>query len=86
MGMTNPDVDALVKALGVQERIFLFCVDSGTDWKEASVILETVAGIAGKGLLFSQNEPLFVSRRGTSPYQMLAAPPYGRCCGSYDAP
>jgi hypothetical protein len=28
--MTKPDIDALIKALGVRERIFLFCLASGT--------------------------------------------------------
>jgi hypothetical protein len=39
------DIKALVKALGVQERVLLFCLGSGTDWKEAGVTLETVAGL-----------------------------------------
>src|SRR5258707_10975520 len=42
------DIKALVKALGVQERVLLFCLGSGTDWKEAGVTLETVAGMVGK--------------------------------------
>jgi hypothetical protein len=46
--MTKPDIDALIKALGVQERIFLFCLASGTDWKEAGVTLKTVVDMAGK--------------------------------------
>jgi hypothetical protein len=37
------DIKALVKALGAQERVLLFCVGSGTDWKEAGVTLKTVA-------------------------------------------
>jgi hypothetical protein len=37
------DIKALVKALGVQERVLLFCV--GTDWREAGVTLETVASL-----------------------------------------
>jgi hypothetical protein len=36
-----------IKALGVQERVLLFFVGSGTDWKEAGVTLKTVAGLVG---------------------------------------
>jgi hypothetical protein len=57
----KPDIDAL----GVQERVLLFCLASGTDWKQAGVIVETVAGMVGKGLLFAQNEPLLMSQGGT---------------------
>jgi hypothetical protein len=39
------DIEALVKALGVQERVLLFCLGSGTDWKQAGITLETVAGL-----------------------------------------
>lgn len=35
--MTKPDIDALIKALGVQERILLFRLASRTDWKQAGV-------------------------------------------------
>jgi hypothetical protein len=45
--MIKPDIDAL----GVQERILLFCLASGTDWKQAGVNLKTVAGMVGKFLL-----------------------------------
>jgi hypothetical protein len=41
--MTKPDIDALIKALGAQERVLLFCLASGTDWKNAGVTLKTVA-------------------------------------------
>jgi hypothetical protein len=34
---------ALVKELGVQERVLLFCLASGTDWKQAGVTFKTVA-------------------------------------------
>jgi hypothetical protein len=40
--MAKRDMKALVKALGVQERVLLFCLASGTDWKQAGVTLETV--------------------------------------------
>jgi hypothetical protein len=43
----------------------MFCLASGTNWKQAAVTLETVAGIVGKGLLFAQNEALLMSRGGT---------------------
>ena len=36
------------RALGVQERVLLFCLASGTDWKQAGVTLKTVAGMVGK--------------------------------------
>jgi hypothetical protein len=36
--MIKPDIDAL----GVQERLLLFCLASGTDWKQAGVTLKTV--------------------------------------------
>jgi hypothetical protein len=42
------DIEALVEALGAQERVLLFCLGSGTDWKEAGVTLKTVAGLVGK--------------------------------------
>ena len=45
--MIKPDIDAL----GVQERVLLFCLGSGPDWKEAGVTLYTVARMVGKGLL-----------------------------------
>jgi hypothetical protein len=37
------DIDALVKELGVQERVLMFCLASGTDWKQAGVTFKTVA-------------------------------------------
>jgi hypothetical protein len=37
------DIDTLVKELGVQERVLLFCLASGTDWKRAGVTFKTVA-------------------------------------------
>jgi hypothetical protein len=46
--MIKPDIDAL----GVQERVLLFCLASGTDWKQAGVTLKTVAGMVGKALLY----------------------------------
>jgi hypothetical protein len=39
------DIKALVKALGAQERVLLFCVGSRTDRKEAGVTLKTVASL-----------------------------------------
>jgi hypothetical protein len=48
--MTKPDIETLVKALGAQERVLLFCLGSGTDWKEAGVTLKTVAGLVSKSL------------------------------------
>jgi hypothetical protein len=45
------DIKALVKALGAQERVLLFCVGSGTDWKEAGVALKTVARLVANFLV-----------------------------------
>ncbi len=38
-------------ALGVRERMLLFCVASGTDWQRAGVTGETVTALVVKGLL-----------------------------------
>jgi hypothetical protein len=46
--MTKPDIDALIKALEAQERVLLFCLGSGTDWKEAGVTFKAVAGLLRK--------------------------------------
>jgi beta-phosphoglucomutase-like phosphatase (HAD superfamily) len=40
-----PPVDALIKALEAQERVLLFCLGSGTDWKEAGVTFKAVVGL-----------------------------------------
>jgi hypothetical protein len=45
--MIKPDIDSL----GVQERVLLFCLASGTDWKQAGVTFKTVAGMVGMALL-----------------------------------
>jgi hypothetical protein len=45
--MTKPDI----MALGVQERVLLFCLGSGTDWTQAGVTLKTVAGMVMKFLV-----------------------------------
>jgi hypothetical protein len=42
--MIKPDIEAL----GVQERILLFCLASRTDWKQAGVPPKTVAGMVMK--------------------------------------
>jgi hypothetical protein len=39
--MIKPDIDAL----GVQERVLLFCLASGTDWKQAGVTFKTAVDI-----------------------------------------
>jgi len=39
------DIKALVKVLGAQERVLLFCLGSGADWKRAGVTLGTAAGL-----------------------------------------
>jgi hypothetical protein len=46
--MTKRDMKALVKTLDVQERALLFCLASGTDWKQVGVTYKTVAGMMGK--------------------------------------
>jgi hypothetical protein len=38
-------------ALGVPERMLLFCIASGTDWQRAGVTGETVTARVVKGLL-----------------------------------
>jgi hypothetical protein len=45
--MIKPDIDAL----GVQERILLFCLASQTDWKQAGITPKTVAGMLVKFLV-----------------------------------
>jgi len=45
--MTKQDI----MALGVQERVLLFCLGSGTDWKEAGVALATAGGLITKFLV-----------------------------------
>jgi hypothetical protein len=56
--MIKPDIDAL----GVQERVLLFCLASGTDWKQAGVTYKTMAGMWAK-VLFTPNY-LITSRGG----------------------
>jgi hypothetical protein len=51
--LPRSDIKTLVKALGVQERVLLFCIGSGTDWKEAGVTLKTVAGLVVNFLVTS---------------------------------
>jgi hypothetical protein len=65
--MIKPDIDAL----GVEERLLLFCLASGTDWKQAGVTMKTVAGMWAK-VLFTPNY-LITSRGGA-----LALTPAGR--------
>jgi hypothetical protein len=38
-------------ALGVRERMLLFCIASGTDWQRAGVTGEIVTALVVKGLL-----------------------------------
>ncbi len=38
-------------ALGVRERMLLFCVASGTDWQRAGVTGETVTALVVRGLI-----------------------------------
>ncbi len=45
--MTERDIEAL----GVQERVLLFCLGSRTDWSRAGVTLKTVAGLMIDGLV-----------------------------------
>ncbi len=40
-----------ITALGVRERMLLFCVGSGTDWQRAGVTGETVTTLVVKGFL-----------------------------------
>jgi hypothetical protein len=43
--MIKPDIDAL----GVQERVLLFCLASRTDWKQAGVTFKTVVDMLVMG-------------------------------------
>jgi hypothetical protein len=45
--MIKPDIDAL----GVQERVLLFCLASGTGWKQVGLTPKTTAGIVTKFLV-----------------------------------
>ena len=45
--MIKHDIDAL----GVQERVLLFCLASGTDWKQAGVTFKTVVDMVWGPLL-----------------------------------
>jgi hypothetical protein len=56
--MIKLDIDEL----GVQERVLLFCLASGTDWKQAGVTFKTVADMWAK-VLFTPNY-LITSRGG----------------------
>jgi hypothetical protein len=49
--MTKRDTEALINALGVQERVFLFCLGSRTDWRRAGVTLKVVARLMVNGLV-----------------------------------
>jgi len=51
MLMTERDIEALLKALGVKERVLLFCLGSRTDWRRAGVTLKTMAGLMTNGLV-----------------------------------
>lgn len=53
--MTKWEMKALVAALGVQERVLLFCLASGTDWKQAGVTYKTLAGMMGWPLYVQEN-------------------------------
>ncbi len=43
--MIKPDIETL----GVQERVLLFCLASGTDWKQAGVTFKTAVDILVMG-------------------------------------
>ena len=40
-----------IMTLGMEERVLLFCLGSGTDWKQAGVTLATVGGLIMKFLV-----------------------------------
>jgi hypothetical protein len=48
--MEGPMIKPDIEALGVQERVLLFCLASGTDWKQAGITLKAVAGIVAPGV------------------------------------
>jgi hypothetical protein len=43
--MEGPGIKPDIDALGVEERVLLFCLASRTDWKQAGVTFKTVAGM-----------------------------------------
>jgi hypothetical protein len=42
-----------IKALAVEERVLLFCLGSGTDWKRAGITLETVGSMMMRFLVMA---------------------------------
>jgi hypothetical protein len=63
--MIKPDIDAL----GVQERVLLFCLASGTDWKQAGVTLKTVAGMVGTAFFTPNGLVMHRGREGLITYR-----------------
>src|SRR5215831_3944520 len=70
--MTKPDI----MALGVQERVLLFCLGSGTDWKQAGVTLKTVAHLLVKFLVMPNRDGrLFLTDAGRAALRDLLPGP-----------
>jgi hypothetical protein len=47
--MEGPMIKPDIETLGVQERVLLFCLASGTDWKQAGVTFKTAVDILVMG-------------------------------------
>jgi hypothetical protein len=61
-----------IKVLGVQERVLLFCLGSGTDWKRAGVTLDTVACLVRNFLVMANRDGrLFLTDYGRATLRAL---------------
>ncbi len=60
-----------IMALGVQERVLLFCLGSGTDWKQAGITLATVGGLVMKFLVTATGGRLALTDDGRAALRAL---------------
>jgi hypothetical protein len=60
-----------IATLGVQERILLFCIASGTDWQRAGLTGESVTALIVKGLLLRDNRQLVLTDGGRAALRTL---------------
>jgi len=67
--MEGPMIKPDIGALGVQERLLLFCLASGTDWKQAGVTLKTVVGMVGKAFFTPNGLAMYRGRDGLVMYR-----------------
>ena len=65
--MTKRDI----MALRVEERVLLFCLGSGTDWKQAGVTLATVGGLIMKFLVSADGGHLALTDAGRAGLRTL---------------